>query len=186
MEHVKLICFDVLVLDTSSNQIKRRGFLKYSTLAPKRWSAMMPASLFTCRTALFVNDYCVRRMTWALIADVETERASVTDVWFRLNKIWPWISDNSEIHRNNKRRTGCTLKHSMTHPGPLMVTLTLIRLDRLVMSTVLENLMGNVQDTVGFKRKKPSVLFSLIWCKTGQYKTLNDSFIDSNTEANLV
>lgn len=26
LEHVKLICFDVFVLDTSSNQIKLRGF----------------------------------------------------------------------------------------------------------------------------------------------------------------
>jgi len=51
-----MICFDVFVLDTSSNQMKLRGILNNISLI-----VMLP-SLFTHETKLFVHDYYVERI----------------------------------------------------------------------------------------------------------------------------
>lgn len=125
------------------------GFFLIFRFSIKAWSAMMLPSLFThedeafCQWLLCGENDLSANYSGRDVRPVDL-RASAAYAWFWLNQIWPWISDNSEIRWNNKRRTGCTLKHSMTHRGPLIVTHTLIRLDRLVMSTVVENLMGDV------------------------------------------
>lgn len=69
LEHVKMICFEVFVLDTSCIRWSWEGFW---IIFGWSWSAMMLPSLFTHETKLFEHDYYVERMIWALLTDVET------------------------------------------------------------------------------------------------------------------